>query len=186
MLAGDLSPPDPAFEEAKVNEWNEKCNASLFFFRYCKCWAMFPAAAALMVCGSSVIAQGGPINECFGKVLDHVGATQNPGNVLLLRSQVFPVAGHGSVQSLSDDRIPDRVVRQWIAQLTPIYQSCVNESYADNVEVLDDLNKSHMAARVSLLQRLADGAMTYAEYAKQLNVLRGQLNAGLFFWQMDT
>ena len=147
---------------------------------------MFPAAVALVVSGSPAMAQGEPINECFGKVLDHVGATQNPGDVLLLRSQVFPVAGYGSVQSLGDDRFPDRSVRQIIAQLTPIYQSCVNESYADNAEVLDDLHKSHLAARVSLLQRLAAGAMTYAEYAKQLNVLRGQLGAGLFFWQLDT
>ena len=147
---------------------------------------MFPAAAALTVCGSPVIAQGGPINECFGKSLDYAVTSQNLDNVLLLRSQVFQVAGYASVQGLSDERIPDRVVRQMIAQLTPIYQSCVNESYADNAEVLDDLHKSHLAARVSLLQRLAAGAMTYAEYAKQLNVLRGQLGAGLFFWQLDT
>ena len=134
---------------------------------------MFPAAAALTVCGSPVIAQGGPINECFGKSLDYAVTSQNLDNVLLLRSQVFPVAGYASVQGLSDERIPDRVVRQLIAQLTPIYQSCVNESYADNAEVLDDLHKSHLAARVSLLQRSAAGAMTYADYAEQLDVLRG-------------
>lgn len=147
---------------------------------------MFPAAAALTVCGSPVIAQGGPINECFGKSLDYAVTSQNLDNVLLLRSQVFPVAGYASVQGLSDERIPDRVVGQMIAQLTPIYQSCVHESYADNTEALDDLHKSHLAARVSLLQRLADGTITYAHYAKQLDVLRGQLEAGLFFWQMDT
>ena len=147
---------------------------------------MFPAAVALVVSGSPAMAQGEPINECFGKSLDYAVTSQNLDNVLLLRSQVFPVAGYASVQGLSDERIPDRVVRQMIAQLTPIYQSCVNESYADNAEVLDDLHKSHLAARVSLLQRLADGAITYAYYAKQLNVLRGQLGAGLFYWQMDT
>ena len=147
---------------------------------------MFPAAVALTVCGSPAIAQVGPINQCFDKSLDYAVTSQNLDNVLLLRSQVFPVAGYASVQSLSDNRIPDRVMRQLIAHLTPIYQNCVNESYADSSEVLDDLHKSHLAARVSLLQRLAAGAMTYAEYAKQLNVLRGQLGAGLFFWQLDT
>ena len=98
------------------------------FFRYFKCWAMFPAAAALTVCGSPVIAQGGPINECFGKSLDYAVTSQNLDNVLLLRSQVFPVAGYASVQGLSDERIPDRVVRQMIAQLTLIYQSCVTKA----------------------------------------------------------
>ena len=131
------------------------------------------------------MAQGGPINECFGKVLDHAGASQIPGDLLVLRSQVFPVSGYASVQGLSDDRIPDRVVRQMVAQLTPLYQKCVNDSYAESAELLDDLHKSHLAARVSLLHRLADGAITYAEYAKHLDMLRGQLVAGLFFWQMD-
>ena len=52
--------------------------------------------------------------------------------------------------------------------------------------MLDDVRKSHLAARVSLLHRLADGTLTYAEYARQLDMLRGQLAAGLFFWQMKT
>ena len=64
MLASDLSPADPAFEVAKVNEWN-RLNASPFFVVF---GGQCPAAA-LTVCGSPVIAQGGPINECFGKSL---------------------------------------------------------------------------------------------------------------------
>jgi len=28
--------------------------------------------------------------------------------------------------------------------------------------------------------------VTYAEYARQLDMLRGQLAAGLFFWKMKT
>ena len=106
------------------------------YFRDFSRRSMFPAAIALAVFGSPAMAQGDPINECFGKVLDHAGASQIPGDLLVLRSQVFPVSGYASAQGLSDDRIPDRVVRQMVVQLTPLYQKCVNDSYAESAELL--------------------------------------------------
>lgn len=80
----------------------------------------------------------------------------------MLQKQVFPVAGYASAQSLSDDRIPSAAVRQAVAKLTPIYQNCVEERHSEHLEMLDDVRKSHLAARVSLLHRLADGTLTYA------------------------
>ena len=148
-------------------------------------WALFLGVATVAVMGRPVMAQGEPINECFGEVVDHAGASESHGELLLLQRQVFPVAGYASVQGLSDDRIPAAKVRKIVVQLTPVYQNCVIERYAKNAERLDDLHKSHLAARVSLLHQLADGAITYAEYAKRLDMLRGQLVAGYFFWQMD-
>jgi hypothetical protein len=109
-----------------------------------------------------------------------------PGDLAVLQKQVFPVAGYASAQSLSDDRIPSAAVRQAVAKLTPIYQNCVEERHSEHLEMLEDVRKSHLAARVSLLHRLADGTLTYAEYARQLDMLRGQQAAGLFFWQIKT
>ena len=97
-----------------------------------------------------------------------------PGDLAVLQNQVFPVAGYASALSLSDDRILSAAVRQAVAQLTPIYQNCVEERHSERLEMLDDVRKSHLAARVSLLHRLADGTLTYAEYARQLDMLRGQ------------
>lgn len=149
-------------------------------------WAMLPVAVALAVMGGPAVAQGQPINDCFAKVLDRANGSQFSGDLLLLRSQVFPVAGYASVQGLNDNRIPDNATRQAVAQLTPVYEACVKDSFAENAEPFDELHKSHLAARVLLLHRLADGAFTYAEYARQLDMLRGQLVAGLFFWQVGT
>jgi hypothetical protein len=109
-----------------------------------------------------------------------------PGDLAVLQKQVFPVAGYASAQSFSDGRIPNAAVRQASAQLTPIYQNCVEERHSESREVLDDVRKSHLAARVSLLHRLADGTLRYAECARHLYMLRGQQAAGLFVWQMKT
>lgn len=149
-------------------------------------WAMLPVAVALAVMGGPAVAQGQPMNDCFAKVLDHASVSQLSADLLLLRSQVFPVAGYASVQGLNDNRIPDKAVRQAAVQLTPVYEACVKDSYSENAQPVDELYKLHLAARVSLLRRLADGAFTYAEYARQLDMLRGQLVAGVFFWQMDS
>ena len=105
-----------------------------------------------------------------------------PGDLAVLQKQVFPVAGYASAQSLSDDRIPSAAVRQAVAQLTPIYQNCVEERHSESLEVLDDVHKSHLAVRVSLLHRLADGTLRCAEYARHLDMLRGQQAVGLFLW----
>ena len=105
-----------------------------------------------------------------------------PGDLAVLQKQVFPVAGYASAQSLSDDRIPSAAVRQAVAKLTPIYQNCVEERHSEHLEMLEDVRKSHLAARVSLLHRLADGTLRYAECARHLYMLRGQQAAGLFLW----
>ena len=149
-------------------------------------WAMVPGVVALAAIGNPTIAQGEPFNSCFSEVIDDAEASQVSGNLAVLQKQVFPVAGYASAPSLSDDRIPSATVRQAVAQLTPIYQNCVEERHSERLEVLDDVRKSHLAARVSLLHRLADGTLTYAEYARQLDMLRGQQAAGLFFWQIKT
>ena len=147
---------------------------------------MVPGVVALAAIGNPTIAQGEPINSCFGEVLDYAKASQMPGDLAVLQNQVFPVAGYASALSLSDHRILSAAVRQAVAQLTPIYQNCVEERHSERLEMLDDVRKSHLAARVSLLHRLADGTLTYAEYARQLDMLRGQQAAGLFFWQIKT
>ena len=147
---------------------------------------MVPGVVALAAIRNPTIAQGEPINSCFGEVLDYAKASQMPGDLAVLQNQVFPVAGYASAQSLSDDRIPSAAVRQAVAQLTPIYQNCVEERHSERLEMLDDVRKSHLASRVSLLHRLADGTLTYAEYAGHLDMLRGQQAVGLFFWQIKT
>jgi hypothetical protein len=159
---------------------------AVFSFRDILRWAMVPGVVALAAIGNPTIAQGEPINSCFGEVLDYAKASQMPGDLAVLQKQVFPVAGYASAQSLSDDRIPSAAVRQAVAKLTPIYQNCVEERHSEHLEMLEDVRKSHLAARVSLLHRLADGTLTYAEYARQLDMLRGQQAAGLFFWQIKT
>ena len=159
---------------------------AVFSFRDILRWAMVPGVVALAAIGNPTIAQGEPINSCFGEVLDYAEASQMPGDLAVLQNQVFPVAGYASALSLSDDRILSAAVRQAVAQLTPIYQNCVEERHSARLEMLDDVRKSHLAARVSLLHRLADGTLTYAEYARQLDMLRGQQAAGLFFWQIKT
>ena len=159
---------------------------TVFSFRDVLRWAMVPGVVALAAIGNLTIAQREPINSCFGAVLDYAEASQMPGDLTVLQKQVFPVAGYASAQSLSDDRIPSAAVRQAVAKLTPIYQNCVEERHSEHLEMLEDVRKSHLAARVSLLHRLADGTLTYAEYARQLDMLRGQQAAGLFFWQIKT
>ena len=147
---------------------------------------MAPGVVALAAIGNPTIAQGEPINSCFGEVLDYAEAAQIPGDLAVLQKQVFPVAGYASAQSLSDDRIPSAAVRQAVAQLTPIYQNCVEERHSESLEVLGDVDTSHLAARVSPLHRLADGTLTYAEYARHLDKFWGQMAPGLFFWQIKT
>ena len=159
---------------------------AVFSFRDILRWAMVPGVVALAAIGNPTIAQGEPINSCFGEVLDYAEAAQMPGDLAVLQKQVFPVAGYASAQSLSDDRIPSAAVRQAVAKLTPIYQNCVEERHSEHLEMLDDVRKSHLAARVSLLHRLADGTLTYAGYARHLDMLRGQQAVGLFFWQIKT
>ena len=159
---------------------------AVFSFRDVLRWAMVPGVVALAAIGNPIIAQGEPINSCFGEVLDYAKAAQMPGDLAVLQNQVFPVAGYASALSLSDDRILSAAVRQAVAQLTPIYQNCVEERHSERLEMLDDVRKSHLAARVSLLHRLADGTLTYAEYARQLDMPRVQQAAGLFFWQIKT
>ena len=159
---------------------------AVFSFRDILRWAMVPGVVALAAIGNPTIAQGEPINSCFGEVLDYAKASQMPGDLAVLQRQVFPVAGYASAQSLSYDRIPSAAVRQAVAKLTPIYQNCVEERHSEHLEMLEDVRKSHFAARVSLLHRLADGTLTCAEYARQLDMLRGQQAVGLFFWQIKT
>ena len=149
-------------------------------------WATLPVAVALAVVGGPTVAQGQPINDCFAKVLDHARVSQLSDDLFLLRSRVFPVAGYASVQAINDNRIPDSAARQAVAQLAPVYEDCVKNSYAENAKTFDELHESHLAARVALLHHLADGAFTYAEYARQLDMLRGQLGAGVFYWQNGT
>ena len=110
-------------------------------------WAIVPGVVALSAIGNPTIAQGEPINSCFGEVLDYAEASHMPGDLAVLQKQVFPVAGYASAQSLSDDRIPSAAVRQAVAQLTPIYQNCVEERHSERLEVLDDVCKPHLASR---------------------------------------
>ena len=103
---------------------------AVFSFRDILRWAMVPGVVALAAIGNPTIAQGEPINSCFGEVLDYAEAAQIPGDLAVLQKQVFPVAGYASALSLSDDRIPSAAVRQAVAQLTPIYQNCVEERHS--------------------------------------------------------
>ena len=99
----------------------------------------------------------------FRQILDYAVTSQNLDNVLLI-SQVFPVAGYASVQGLLQPS--DLPVSNDCPTDADLPKLCPRK-YADNTEALDDLHKSHLAARVSLLQRLADWTITYAHYAKQ-------------------
>ena len=140
-----------------------------------------PPKSLVFYCDSPRSAQE-PIDVCFSKVADHVTANGLAVEVPSLQSRVFPSAGNPSVQALRDARIPALKVRQLVEALSPVYERCVQDSYERTALKLEETQESHLAARVELMQLVAEGGISYAEYARHLQILRGQLSAGVFFW----
>lgn len=62
---------------------------AVFSFRDILRWAMVPGVVALAAIGNPTIAQGEPINSCFGEVLDYAEASQMPGDLAVLQNKCF-------------------------------------------------------------------------------------------------
>lgn len=142
-----------------------------------------PPKSLVFYCDSPWSAQE-PINACFSKVVDHLTANRLADEVPSLQSRVFPMAGNPSGEALRDARIPTSKVRQLVKALSPVYERCVKDSYERSHLSLEETQESHLFARIELMQVISAGDISYAEYARHLTMLKSQLAAGLFFWDL--